>query len=152
MLALLGDASSGALLALRTPVIGGHRTTPGWSSNSAAPSHDSVRARTVISAAGLGAVPLARGIRGLRTPGPMPASPKGSFTSCYRNSRLFTSSIRFRNPEDWAFILTLDLAGQARFGPDVEWLTEPDYHVSDENPRAGKSIRRYWPGLGDGLA
>ena len=42
--------------------------------------------------------------------------------------------------------LTLDLAGQARFGPDVEWVTGRDYGV--DPGRAVKfygAIRRYWP-------
>jgi len=47
--------------------------------------------------------------------------------------------------------LTLDLAGQARFGPDVEWIDAVDYTV---DPKRGDSfyaaIRRYWPALPDG--
>jgi L-2-hydroxyglutarate oxidase LhgO len=51
--------------------------------------------------------------------------------------------------------LTLDMAGQAKFGPDVEWLdiaaeAEVDYSV---DPRRGDgfyaAVRRYWPGLKD---
>ena len=53
--------------------------------------------------------------------------------------------------------VTLDLAGRMRFGPDVEWLAtndpaEVDYTV---DPRRSDSfyaaIRRYWPGLPDGV-
>jgi L-2-hydroxyglutarate oxidase LhgO len=46
--------------------------------------------------------------------------------------------------------LTLDLAGQARFGPDVEWVDRIDYSV--DPARAAlfyAAIRRYWPGLPD---
>ena len=47
--------------------------------------------------------------------------------------------------------ITLDLAGQARFGPDVEWISEVDYRV---DPARGEAfyaaIRSYWPGLRDG--
>jgi L-2-hydroxyglutarate oxidase LhgO len=47
--------------------------------------------------------------------------------------------------------LTLDLAGAARFGPDVEWIDEIDYRV---DPRRAEgfyeAIRRYWPDLPDG--
>ena len=47
--------------------------------------------------------------------------------------------------------LTLDLGGQARFGPDVEWVDEPGYAV-DIGRAEGfyAAIRRYWPGLPDG--
>lgn len=52
--------------------------------------------------------------------------------------------------------VTLDLAGRARFGPDVEWLESAapgdiDYTV---DPRRADvfydAVRRYWPGLPDG--
>ena len=47
--------------------------------------------------------------------------------------------------------MTIDLAGQARFGPDVEWVTDIDYQVDER--RAEKfypAIRSYWPALADG--
>ena len=47
--------------------------------------------------------------------------------------------------------LTLDLAGQARFGPDVEWVETIGYDV---DPRRTDSfyaaVRTYWPVLPDG--
>ena len=47
--------------------------------------------------------------------------------------------------------VTLDLAGQARFGPDVEWVERIDYHVDPKRAeRFYAAIRRYWPGLPDG--
>jgi L-2-hydroxyglutarate oxidase LhgO len=48
--------------------------------------------------------------------------------------------------------LTLDLAGQARFGPDVEWIDRIDYTV--DPARAAPfyaEIREYWPQLPDGV-
>jgi L-2-hydroxyglutarate oxidase LhgO len=52
--------------------------------------------------------------------------------------------------------LTLDLAGQARFGPDIEWLdhatpAQLDYTVDAAKSAAFYSaVRQYWPGLPDG--
>jgi L-2-hydroxyglutarate oxidase LhgO len=47
--------------------------------------------------------------------------------------------------------LTLDLSGQARFGPDVEWISEIDYAV---DPARGEAfyaaVRTYWPNLREG--
>jgi len=44
--------------------------------------------------------------------------------------------------------LTLDLAGQARFGPDVEWVEVPDYQVdAGKSARFAAAIARYWPGV-----
>ncbi len=47
--------------------------------------------------------------------------------------------------------LTLDLGGQARFGPDVEWVDDVSYTVDPS--RADKfypEVRKYWPGLPEG--
>jgi hypothetical protein len=47
--------------------------------------------------------------------------------------------------------LTLDLAGQARFGPDVEWIDSVDYRLDPARAAAFyHSIRRWWPQLPDG--
>ena len=47
--------------------------------------------------------------------------------------------------------ITVDMGGQAKFGPDVEWIPEIDYNVDPQ--RADKfyaAVRKYWPGLKDG--
>ena len=48
--------------------------------------------------------------------------------------------------------LTIDLGGQARFGPDVQWVDSADDWVVD--PARGNGfyaeVRRYWPGLAEG--
>lgn len=47
--------------------------------------------------------------------------------------------------------LTLDIAGRARFGPDIEWCETADYAFDDQGgarlARFENEIRRYWPGL-----
>jgi L-2-hydroxyglutarate oxidase LhgO len=45
--------------------------------------------------------------------------------------------------------LTLDLAGQAKFGPDVKWVNAIDYAV-DPGQAESSAIRTYWPNLPDG--
>ena len=47
--------------------------------------------------------------------------------------------------------LTIDLGGQARFGPDVQWIEAIDYTV--DPARADSfyaAVRKYWPALKDG--
>jgi L-2-hydroxyglutarate oxidase LhgO len=47
--------------------------------------------------------------------------------------------------------ITVDMGGQAKFGPDVEWIPTIDYTVDPR--RADKfysAVRKYWPGLKDG--
>jgi L-2-hydroxyglutarate oxidase LhgO len=48
--------------------------------------------------------------------------------------------------------LTLDLGGQVKFGPDVEWVEDPTrLEVSPERgERFYSAVRKYWPGLADG--
>ena len=47
--------------------------------------------------------------------------------------------------------LTIDLGGQAKFGPDVQWVDSPDDLVVD--PARGDAfyaeVRKYWPALAD---
>jgi L-2-hydroxyglutarate oxidase LhgO len=47
--------------------------------------------------------------------------------------------------------VTLDLGGQCKFGPDIDWRSEVDYTFDPSNaPRFYEGIRRFWPGLRDG--
>jgi L-2-hydroxyglutarate oxidase LhgO len=114
-------------------------------------------ARFVINAAGLHACALARRFRGL-DPQHVPVEhfAKGSYFSLAAASPF--SSLVYPAPVDaWLGVhLTLDLAGQARFGPDLEWLEvkDPqaiDYAVDPARSAAfADAIRRYWPGLPEG--
>lgn len=56
-------------------------------------------------------------------------------------------------PESWGLgvHLTLDLEGNARFGPDVEWIDKVEYNTAPELcDKFYPVIRQYWPGLPDG--
>jgi L-2-hydroxyglutarate oxidase LhgO len=46
--------------------------------------------------------------------------------------------------------VTLDLAGQARFGPDVRWIDEIDYRFDDgRRAQFVEAIKAYYPGIVD---
>jgi len=46
---------------------------------------------------------------------------------------------------------TLDMDGTTRFGPDVEWVKQIDYSVTEARAEQFYSaIREYWPSLPDG--
>lgn len=46
---------------------------------------------------------------------------------------------------------TLDLDGTTRFGPDVQWVDQPDYCVDPERAHLFyAAIREYWPSIPDG--
>ena len=49
--------------------------------------------------------------------------------------------------------VTLDMAGGARFGPDIHWQDDLDYAFVEPDLRRqqfAREIRRYWPGLPEG--
>ena len=158
MLALYADIETRAgVLALRSPVltIDSRAALHVLQVGGEAPME--LGARCVVNAAGLWAPGLAAGIRGLAA-GMVPQAryAKGNYFSL--SARAPFTHLVYPVPEEAGLgvHLTLDLAGQARFGPDVEWITpttpdDIDYRVDVARAAAfDAAIRRYWPGLPDG--
>jgi L-2-hydroxyglutarate oxidase LhgO len=153
MLAFLGEAeAAGAALVLRTPVEGGRICESGFELSVGGAEPTALRCHTLVNAAGLHAPALARAIAGI----PPQTIPPAYF--CRGVYFTLTGDTPFRHliypvpvPGGLGTHLTLDLAGQARFGPDVEWIAAIDYAV---DPARGEAfyaaVRRYWPGLRDG--
>lgn len=112
-----------------------------------------LQARCLVNAAGAHAQELARRFAGL-PPALVPPShyAKGNYFTL--SQRAPFSRLIYPVPEaaGLGIHLTLDLGGQARFGPDVEWVDSPDDLVVD--PSRSESfyaeIRKYWPALADG--
>jgi L-2-hydroxyglutarate oxidase LhgO len=154
MLALQGDAeNAGAIFAFHAPVLSGRVTEEGIEIEVGGEGAMRLRCRTLVNSAGLHAPKLARGLAGMPSQLiPTEYYAKGNyFTLTGRNP--FTRLIYpVPVPGGLGTHLTIDLGGQARFGPDVEWVDNLDYEV---NPRRGDSfyaaIRRYWPDLKDGV-
>jgi L-2-hydroxyglutarate oxidase LhgO len=153
MTALLGDAeNAGALLALRTPFRGAEREGSGWIVSTGGDEPFELAARWIVNCAGLGAQRVARAIAGFPA-GAVPRQflAKGHYFALGGRSP-FTHLI-YPTPVDGGLgvHLTLDLGGQARFGPDVEWLDADapiDYAVDPaRQPAFEADIRRYWPAL-----
>ena len=116
-----------------------------------------IEAGVLVNAAGLHAQALARRIAGL-DPAlvPRPWFAKGNYYALAGRSPFTRLIYPVPEPGGLGVHLTLDLAGQARFGPDVEWLGADspdaiDYAVDPARSAAFyAAIRRYWPGLRDG--
>jgi L-2-hydroxyglutarate oxidase LhgO len=110
-------------------------------------------ASVVVNAAGLTAPWLAKEFQGLAAPH-VPAAyfAKGNYFTLSGRSPF--SRLIYPVPEaaGLGVHLTLDLGGQAKFGPDVEWVASPDDLVVD--PARGDAfyaeVRKYWPALQDG--
>lgn len=156
---LLADAeAAGAILALQSTVVGARVASSGvvLQVTTIDGQQTELLARTVINAAGLGAMRIARHIHGLSQESVPPLYfAKGNYFSLSGKSPF--SRLIYPIPEAGGLgvHLTLDLAGQARFGPDVEWLNieedqQIDYRVdATRAERFYASIRRYWPQLTD---
>jgi L-2-hydroxyglutarate oxidase LhgO len=149
MTALLGDAErAGATLALASPVTGGAREGDGWRLRIGADYE--LGAGHVVNAAGLFA---ARVAESLGTPAPRLRFARGHYFSLA--GRAPFAQLIYPLPVDGGLgvHLTLDLGGQARFGPDVQWLpdTDPatlDYAVDPAlGPAFEAEVRGYWPAL-----
>lgn len=159
MTALLGDAeNAGALLALRSPLVGAERSGDRWIVRTGGDEPFEMAARWIVNAAGLGAQAVARSIAGL-APAQIPPQrlAKGHYFAL--SGRAPFTRLIYPTPVDGGLgvHLTLDLGGQAKFGPDVEWLpagateADIDYAVDPSRQAAFEAdVRRYWPGLPEG--
>jgi L-2-hydroxyglutarate oxidase LhgO len=112
----------------------------------------SLHCRLVINSAGLHAPEVARSIVGMPSQlVPTPYYAKGSYFSLTGRSPFSRLIYPVPVPGGLGVHLTIDLGGQARFGPDVEWVDRIDYTV---DPRRAdgfyEAVRRYWPDLKDG--
>ena len=109
-------------------------------------------ADVVVNSAGLQAQRLSRRIDGI--PGesiPPSAYAKGNYYVLQGKAPFRHLIYPVPEPGGLGVHLTLDLAGQARFGPDVEWVEKLDYAVDPGRAeRFYRAIRSYWPGLPDG--
>ena len=152
MLSLQGDLEhAGGVLALKSGVVGAECGGTGIVLKST--DGTALRCHSVVNAAGLAAPRLARQFEGL----PAAAVPeawfaKGSYFTLA--GRAPFSRLIYPVPEaaGLGVHLTLDLGGQAKFGPDVQWVASPDDLVVD--PARGEGfyaeVRKYWPALPDG--
>ncbi len=156
MSALLGDAqAAGANLACASRFLGAQRDGVDWRVQIGTASEPpfELRASWIVNAAGLEAQAVAQAIEGF----PAGAIPKRHLAKGHYfalSARAPFTQLIYPLPVDGGLgvHLTLDLAGQAKFGPDVHWLAHDDVHLNYEvdaslAPAFEAEVRRYWPGL-----
>ena len=152
MLSLQGDLeNAGGMVALKSPIV--RAQVVGDAIELHAEDGTALRCKRVINSAGLGAPRLARKFEGL-PPSVVPQAwfAKGNYF--VTSGRAPFSRLIYPVPEPGGLgvHLTLDMGGQAKFGPDVQWVDSPDDLVVD--PARGDSfyaeVRKYWPALPDG--
>jgi L-2-hydroxyglutarate oxidase LhgO len=153
MLAYQGEAEgAGAMTVFRAPILSGRVRADGFELEIGGEEPTTIFCRMLVNSAGLHAPEVARAIDGI----PIDTIPPAYF--CRGVYFTLSGGSPFRRliypvpePGGLGVHITLDLAGQARFGPDVEWIGDIDYTV---DPARGDkfyaAIRTYWPGLRDG--
>ncbi|MBT2302790.1 NAD(P)/FAD-dependent oxidoreductase [Variovorax paradoxus] len=152
MLSLQGDLEdAGGVLALKSAVV--RAECADGAVVLMAQDGTALRCNSVVNAAGLAAPALARRFEGLPASAVPPAHfAKGSYFTLA--GRAPFSHLIYPVPEaaGLGVHLTLDLGGQAKFGPDVQWVDSPDDLVVD--PKRGDGfyaeVRKFWPALPDG--
>ena len=160
MLALQGDAEDrGAMFAFHAPFVAARAVAGGgFEVKVGGTDPMRLRARILVNSAGLDASRVARRIEGL-DPRHVPTT-----RPCKGNYFMLTGRAPFSRllypmpPKDGLGThYTIDLAGQGRFGPDVQWLPDEavdaplDYAVDAARAAVfARDIRRYWPALPEG--
>lgn len=153
MLSYQGDIEHhGGVIALNARVIAGKAMADGIRLDIEADGSLSLLCRTVVNCAGLGAQAVAGGIEGMDERAiPALHLAKGNYFRLAGKAPFRHLVYPLPAHGGAGVHITLDLAGQARFGPDVEWVDRVDYRL-DETRLASfeTAIREYWPGLPDG--
>ena len=146
MLALRGDAeAAGAALAFHTPLLHARVVAGKIELDAGGDAPMTLECRLLVNSAGLNAPAVARGIEGM----PLELIPraylaKGNYFSCSRKAPFSHLIYPVPEPGGLGVHLTLDMAGQARFGPDVEWVDNIDYAVDPARAaRFYPAIRKY---------
>jgi L-2-hydroxyglutarate oxidase LhgO len=143
---------AGGAISLRAPVLSGSARDGGVELRVGGAEPCTLRCKLAVNAAGLWAPTVAASIEGTQPAQvPRPFFAKGHYFTLQGRAPFRHLVYPVPVPGGLGIHLTLDLAGAARFGPDVSWVAGVDY--SFDEARAASfypAIRRYWPGLPDG--
>jgi L-2-hydroxyglutarate oxidase LhgO len=161
MLSLLGGfEDAGGMIAYQSPLISakpiGANAKDGFELEIGGTDGMKIQTKLLINCAGMSAPAVAQRIESLEKEQiPKAYFAKGNYFSLSGKSPFKHLIYPIPEPGGLGVHLTLDMGGQAKFGPDVEWLeidteSQIDYTV---NPKRGEAfyeaVRRYWPGLKD---
>jgi L-2-hydroxyglutarate oxidase LhgO len=153
MLALRADAESrGATIVCQSPVASGVVTKEGILLRTGGDQPMEISCGAVINSAGLFAQDVARSIEGIS-----PASIPPRF---FAKAHYFTLTGRapfsrlvypLATQSHLGVHVSLDLAGQVRFGPDISWVDSVDYRFDEGRaPHFYAAVRKFYPRLKDG--
>lgn len=143
---------AGVVIAHSSPVLGGAITERGVSLRVGGSEPADIECQQLVNAAGLFAPAVARSIAGIPADTIPPAHlAKGHYFTLSGRSPFRHLIYPVPEPGGLGVHVTLDLAGVARFGPDVQWVDQVDYGFDAARAAHFYSvIRTYYPGLPDG--
>ena len=150
---LRADAEEyGAVTAFRAPLERAFVEKDGFTLEVSGAAPMRICCRQLVNAAGHGAPALARAIDGLDSRHvPRTYMAKGSYFRCDAAMPFKRLIYPLPVPGGVGTHLTIDPAGVARFGPDVEWVETLDYAVDPQRAaRFVADVRRWWPDLPEG--
>lgn len=162
MLALLGDIEdAGGVVAYRSPLVRaqalGHQAQHGFELHIGGDEPVILQTKYLVNCAGLSAPAVAGVIEGMPSASiPKAHFAKGNYFALSGASPFQRLIYPIPEPGGLGVHVTLDMGGQAKFGPDVEWLdieSEAAIDYTVDAVRGEKfyaAIRKYWPGLPDG--
>ncbi|MBU3545024.1 NAD(P)/FAD-dependent oxidoreductase [Polynucleobacter sp. MWH-Mekk-B1] len=162
MLSLLGGfEDAGGMVAYQSPLISakpiGNDAEGGFELEIGGADGMQIQTKLLINCAGMSAPALAQKIEGLaKEQIPKAYFAKGNYFSLSGKPPFSHLIYPIPEPGGLGVHLTLDMGGQAKFGPDVEWLDieqedQIDYTVDSKRGEGFyAAVRRYWPGLKDG--
>ena len=154
MLGFQGDTeNAGGAVVCHAPILSG-ATLPGGGFRLQIGGNEPMEldCEVLVNAIGLHAPDIARRIAGI-PPETIPQAHlcKGSYYSLTGRAPFHRLIYPVPEAAGLGVHLTLDLGGQARFGPDVQWIEHEEYDVDIRRADGFyAAIRRYWPGLQDG--
>jgi L-2-hydroxyglutarate oxidase LhgO len=153
MLSYQGDAeNNGASIVFKSPVESGKAGADGIVLNVGGDEPMSIACKSVVNSAGLFAQNVAHSIKGL----PAASIPPQYFAKAHYYTLAGKPPFRrlvypVASNAHLGVHVTVDMAGQIRFGPDVSWVDGVDYTFDDaREPLFYEAIRKYYPGLKDG--
>ena len=152
MLSLLGTAESqGAMIAYNSHVDRVEKITGGFKLSVVGQDSMTLTCKQLVNAAGHGACPLALASDCLtEQQTPTAKFAKGNYFRLQGKTPVSRLIYPVPEPGGLGVHITLDLAGQSRFGPDVQWQDSLDYNVdASRSEKFYTAIRRYWPALED---
>ncbi len=152
MLSLLGNAeSNGAMIAYNSTVDKVESGGDGFSVHVGGDDALTLKCKCVVNAAGHGACALAKNIQNAPVENvPSAKYAKGNYFRLQGRTPVSRLIYPVPEPGGLGVHITVDMAGQCRFGPDVQWQDSLDYNIDETRAEHFyDAIRRYWPALKD---